>query len=113
MTIAPTEEQEQRMLVQYLRLHGYTLHHSPNETGHTPEARRRAGRMKAAGTSKGFPDLLIFKGSDRWAVELKRTVGGRATPEQKEWLHVLAAHGFKSAICHGYKEAIDFIENKA
>lgn len=106
----PTEDQEQRTLVAYLRVKGYKLHHSPNATGHTAEARRRAGRMKAAGTSKGFPDLLVFTGKNSYAIELKRRKGGKVTPEQREWLQVLAAHGFKVAVCRGAGEAIQLIE---
>ena len=107
----PTEDDEHRAFVAWLRLKGYTFHHSPNATGHTAEARRRAGRMKALGTSPGFPDLIIFTGRHRIAIELKRRKGGRATPEQRQWLEVLAAHGFHAAICNGRDEAVEFVES--
>lgn len=111
MTVLPTEDAEQRALVQWLRLRGYAFHHSPNATGHTPEARRRAGRMKAAGTSAGFPDLLVFAHGKRIAIELKRQKGGRASKEQLDWLTRLANYGFEAAVCHGAAEAIEFIES--
>ena len=69
--------------------------------------------MKAAGVSKGFPDYLIFKDGSKYAIELKRVRGSKTSPEQREWLQVLANHGFEAAICHGAKEAIDFLEGGA
>lgn len=67
--------------------------------------------MKRAGTSRGFPDYLVFKDGKRYAIELKsRRQGAKATPEQRAWLLVLAQYGFESAVCHGSIEAIDFIE---
>jgi hypothetical protein len=109
----PTEQQEAETLAAWLRVHGIPFTHVPNETGHTMEAKRRAIRMKRAGVSKGFPDYLVFKDGKSYAIELKRRQGGRATPEQREWLTVLSRHGFESAICHGAGEAIDFLEGRA
>lgn len=109
----PTEQQEAEWLAQYLYLKGYHFTHIPNETGSDPAARRRAVRMKRAGVSKGFPDYIIFKDGKKFAIELKRAQGGRTSPEQREWLEVLAAHGFKAAVCHGSKEAIEFLESES
>ena len=106
----PTEQQEAEALAAYLRIRGYDFTHIPNETGSSPEAKRRAIRMKRAGVSKGFCDYLIFAEGKRIAIELKRRKGGRASPEQKKWLEVLAAHGFDAAVCHGRDEAVEFIE---
>lgn len=106
------ETEEQVRFVNWCRARGYRLHHSPNETGSSPEARRRAVRMKRAGTSKGFPDLLVFVDEPQLAVaiEMKSTrKGAKATLEQREWLRVLSKYGFHSAICHGFEEAKDFI----
>lgn len=107
----PTEDAEQRQVVAWLRIHGYAFHHSPNETGGSMEAKRRAGRMKALGTSRGFPDLLVFARGKRIAIEMKRKKGGTATKEQRSWLTRLTNYGFESAICHGADEAIEFIES--
>lgn len=107
----PTEAEEAKTLVQYLRIKGYTFHHSPNETGHTPEMQRRAIRVKREGTSRGFPDYLIIKGDTLIAIELKRVKGSITSPEQLQWLKDLAACGVQSAICHGASEAIEFIES--
>ena len=106
----PTEQQEAEALAAYLRTKGYDFTHIPNETGSDPAARRRAVRMKRAGVSRGFPDYVIFAGGIRFAIELKRKKGGKASPEQRAWLEVLAAYGFECAIANGAEEAIEFIE---
>lgn len=108
--IIPTEQQESEALAAYLRIRGYPFTHIPNETGHTPEAKRRAIRMKRAGTSPGFPDYLVFPNNRRIAIELKRKKGGTVKPEQRKWLEVLAASGFECAIAKGRDEAVEFIE---
>lgn len=109
----PTEAQEGKTLVAYLRLKGYKFTHIPNETGSSPEARRRAIRMKQQGTSKGFVDYLVIAHGELHAIELKRVKGGRVSPEQREWLEALAAVGVRAAVCHGAKEAVEFIESGA
>ena len=106
----PTEQQEAELLAAWLRLKGYWFTHIPNETGSDQRARARAVRMKRAGVSKGFPDYLVFAGGVRFAIELKRQKGGRVSPEQREWLEVLASYGFECAIAKGADEAIKFIE---
>lgn len=106
----PTEQQEGEALVAWLRLKGYRFTHIGNETGSDPAARRRAVRMKRAGVSRGFPDYLVFAEGQCIAIELKRQRGGRATPEQLEWLDTLAAHGFRAAVCKGAEDAIGFVE---
>lgn len=106
----PTEQQEAEALAAYLNINGYRFTHIPNETGSDPRARARAVRMKRAGVSRGFPDYLIFANGIRIAIELKRSKGGVTSPEQREWLSVLAHHGFAAAVCHGASEAIEFIE---
>lgn len=108
-----SEENEQIAFVNWCRIRGYKIHHSPNATGSSPEAKRRAVRMKRAGTSKGFPDLLVFVDEPQIAaaIEMKSTAKtARATPEQREWLKILSKYGFRSAICHGFEEAKEFIE---
>ena len=107
----PTEQQEAEALAAYLRLKGYKFTHIPNETGSDPRARARAVRMKRAGVSRGFPDYLIFANGKRYAIELKRKKGGRATPEQLDWLGVLDEYGFNVKVCNGAEEAIEFIES--
>lgn len=112
--IMPSEEEEGQFLVAYLRLKGYKFHHSPNATGSSREARRRAVRMKRAGTSKGFPDYLVWtKKGKMLAIELKRLKGSKTSPEQKEWIDYFNSIGTPAAICKGWVEAKEFIEQNA
>lgn len=108
--IYPTEAEEAHTLVAYLRVHNYKFVHIPNETGHSPEAIRRAVRIKREGGSPGFPDYLIIKDGKLVVIELKRIKGSRTSPEQREWLAALAACGLECAIAHGATEAIEFLE---
>ncbi len=106
----PTEQQEAETLAAYCRVKGYAFTHIPNETGGDTRARARAIRMKRAGTSRGFPDYLVFANGRRFAIELKRIKGSKATPEQLNWLTVLDEYGFNVKVCFGADEAINFIE---
>lgn len=105
----PTEAQEGAALVAYLRIRGHMFTHIPNETGGSPEARRRAIRMKQQGTSKGFPDYLIITKAGLVAVELKRVKGSKVSPEQIAWVKALGDCGVTARICKGAEEAIAFI----
>lgn len=114
----PTEDQIAISLVQYMSLKGLHFHHSPNETGQTPEARRRASRMKAQGTSPGYPDYTILIPARRYPnaktrimfLELKRRTGSKTTVEQKEWVQRLNEEGIPARICKGLDEAQAFID---
>ena len=113
MTSLPclTESQEGDLLVAWLRVKGLKHHHSPNETGHTPEMKRRAIRMKRQGTSKGFPDYtVVIPGTGLACIELKRCKGSTTSPEQLEWITSLnSVPGVEARICKGAAESIAFI----
>lgn len=111
MLPVPTEFHEGLSLVAYLRIKGYKFTHIPNETGGSPEAKRRAVRMKQQGTSKGFPDYVVIVKSKLLFIELKRKKGSRVSPEQKEWLEALSKTGAHCIIAHGASEAIEYIES--
>lgn len=109
----PTEAEEGKILVAYLRVKGLKFTHVPNETGHSPEAKRRAIRMKQQGTSKGFPDYIVLIPTRHAlvAVELKRKRGSSVTPEQREWVAAFSAiNGCEGIIAKGADDAIQFIE---
>lgn len=110
MGIVPTEAQEGRILVAYLRLRGYRFTHIANETGGGAGARFQGIRNKQQGTSKGFPDYLVIKHNKLIAIELKRIKGSKTTPEQTAWLAALKECGVVVGLCKGAKEAIDLIE---
>ena len=119
--ILPLEEDEQIAFVQWCRVNGLIVHHSGNEIGgSTPAMKARAVKMKKMGTSKGFPDLLVFipimgatGEADSYqgcAIEMKRRKGGTVSKEQKRWLEILQASGAMTAVCHGADEAIAFVD---
>lgn len=105
----PTEQQEQRVVVEWLHWHGVLFAHPPNG-GYRTKA--EAGIFKAMGTSSGLPDLLIFDappsdiGRRGAAIELKRQRGGRVSEAQSEWLDRLKQRGWATAVCKGADEAI-------
>lgn len=112
--IVPTEAQEGLVLVAYLRLKGYMFTHIPNETGGTPEAKRRAIRMKQQGVSKGFPDYLVLTKNGMVAIELKRSKKSVSSPVSKEqlnWLIALSAALIPAQVCYGAEEAIKFLRS--
>ena len=120
-TRVPLEEDEQMAFVQWCHLNDIIVHHSGNEIGGSTQAMKtRAMKMKKMGTSKGFPDLLVFipvygvaGGVDCYqmcAIEMKRKKGSTTSKEQKEWLEILQASGAMSAVCKGADEAIKFVE---
>lgn len=117
----PLEEEEQMAFVEWCRLHDIIVHHSGNEIGGSTSAMKaRAVKMKKMGTSKGFPDLLVFIPAygatgeadcyQMCAIEMKRRKGSTTSKEQKEWLQILAGSGAMSAVCKGAEEAINFVE---
>lgn len=106
----PTEAQEGKMLVAYLRIRGFMFTHIANETGSGASARFQGIRNKQQGVSKGFPDYLVIVRNRLCAVELKRTKRSTVSPAQKVWIDALNACGVPARICRGANEAITFIE---
>ena len=120
----PLEEDEQMAFVQWCQIYDIRVHHSGNEIGGSTSAMKaRAVKMKKMGTSKGFPDLLVFipvygitgriDAYQMCAIEMKRRKGSTTSPEQKEWLRVLQSSGVMCAVCKGADEAIKFVEKIA
>lgn len=121
-TGVPLEDEETIAFHQWLQLQDIPHTHIPNEIGgSTPAMKARAVKMKRMGTSKGFPDLLVFipvygvtGGVDCYqlcAIEMKRQKGSTTTKEQKEWLKILAASGALSKVCKGAEDARKFVES--
>lgn len=116
----PLEEEEQKAFVSWCRLRGYVVQHSGNEIGGSTSAMKaRAVKMKKLGTSKGFPDLLVFvpfsgigdeiDAYQPLAIEMKRVKGSTTSPEQLAWGDVLEKSGIPFRVCKGCQEAIDFV----
>lgn len=120
----PLEEEETKDFHNWLLLKGIPHTHIPNEIGgSTPAMKARALKMKRMGTSKGFPDLLVFipvKNVDGnvetyqpLAIEMKRRKGSATSAEQKKWLEVLDLAGIPGKVCKGAADAVDFVEGWA
>ena len=118
----PTEDLEQIAFVNWLRVVGLRHHHSPNETGRSLEAQRRAIRMKRLGTSAGFADLVVVLPPERTndgigrllCIEMKRVRGGHVSPAQKDWcmaLNALKTPSIDAVVCHGSQEAIEYVSS--
>ena len=117
----PLEEEEQKAFVEYCRIKGYKVHHCANEVGGSTRAlKMRAIKAKKMGTSKGFPDLLIFvpvygcedevDAYQPLAIEMKRRKGGTVSKEQKDWGTILECSGIPFRVCKGCDEAIQFVK---
>jgi hypothetical protein len=69
-----------------------------------------AGKLKAGGLKKGYPDLGLDVARGLFyglRIEMKRTKGGRIAPEQREWHMRLIEQGYKVVVCFGWEEARD------
>lgn len=117
MVAIASEDQEQTALAQYLdmRFGEYGWFHPPNGGSRNVI---EATKLKRMGVKKGVPDVIIpcacvmiDKYYNACAIELKRTKGGRVSPEQDRWHHELERRGWLVRVCHGSGSAIDFVES--
>ena len=72
---------------------------------------------KRTGYVKGFPDLFIYESRivdgityHGLALEIK-TIKGRATKEQKEWIEALNERGYKAVIVKGLPDILNCIDS--
>lgn len=72
-----------------------------------------AGKLKAEGVRPGYPDLALNVargGFHGLFIELK-SLTGRASPQQNEWLARLNAAGNYAVVCKGWLSAKECLEN--
>lgn len=72
-----------------------------------------ASKLKAEGVRAGVPDLFLAVPHGAFSglfIELKKTKGGRVSPNQTLMLEALKTRGFATAVCHGWIEAKTTIE---
>ena len=99
----PSEHAEQAELVQWFR-----RKYAPCRIFAIPNggfrSRATAARLKAEGVSAGVPDLFV-PFSRLW-IEMKRTKGGKLSPEQRDWQRYLVDEcGHTWIVCHGAEDA--------
>jgi len=66
-------------------------------------SRTQGAKLKLEGVSPGVPDLFI----PAWMlwIEMKRSVGGRLSAEQKDWIDYLQSVGHCAIVCAGCGDA--------
>ena len=112
----PRESVEQQTLIKWARLARGKypeldmLYHITNEGKRSVVT---GARLKSECLKPGVPDLCLAVargGAHGLYIEMKRTKGGRVTPQQAAWLEKLAHEGYATAICRGWEQARDVIE---
>ena len=105
----PSEHAEQVTFVQWFRRQypGVRIMAIPNGGARHAAV---AGKLKAEGVSRGVPDLYIPAWS-LW-IEMKRTKGGRVSPEQRDWIEYLTSLGHQVIVAHGATAAIAAIRSR-
>jgi hypothetical protein len=102
-----SEHEEQRNFVRWFRMSypGVRIMAIPNGGARNIAT---AARLKAEGVVSGVPDLFI----PAWGlwVEMKKTRGGIASENQKDWIRYLEACGYSAIICRGALNAIDMVK---
>jgi hypothetical protein len=67
-----------------------------------------AAQLKAEGVKPGVPDLFLAYPCNGYAglfIEMKRRVGGRLSPEQRQWREQLSMSGYRVCLCQGWEQA--------
>lgn len=110
--LIPKEEQEQMVVVDWLRVNKIKHIHVANERMASVIYKKK---LKALGTYAGFPDLMIFLPTKILFVEMKRAKKSlsKVSKEQIKWIDDLNVFEYaKAKVCYGSGEAIDFIREQ-
>ena len=111
----PTEEEDQKCLIQYLELKGIKFSAIPNSTW-TPSWAQK-NKNKAMGVRAGLPDMVIIfpKTNTLIWLELKRdgrteSARGHLSQEQIDWQTALIKCGQRVFTCYGFDEAKNIVD---
>lgn len=68
--------------------------------------------LKAEGVRKGIPDISVDVPSGGYhGLKIEMKAGkNKMTPEQKEYFERFQKHGYKTAVCYSFDEAIKVVE---
>ena len=111
---APSEDVEQMQVLNYCRMMSGAhpelelVYHIPNEGKRSKTA---AAVQMRIGLKAGVPDLCLpvaRQGFHGLYIEMK-SLTGRLSAKQRNWLDRLAEQGYKTAVCYGAEEAIAVI----
>jgi hypothetical protein len=78
------EKDFQRAVIEYAKMMGWRVHHT------LPAITQRGRWITPVQGDTGFPDLVLCRPPRLVLAELKR-VGGKVSPQQREWLDALQA----------------------
>ena len=104
-----SEDEEQMTVIEYCAVRRLPVVHIPNEGRRDP---RTGARLKAMGMSAGFPDLFFpapRSGYHGLMIEMKAGYN-KPTEKQLDWLSMLSNEGYKTAVCYGFDEAKNAID---
>lgn len=99
------ESQIQNMVIQFLKNNNLLFHTSFNGL---KVSKGQSRFMKSQGLISGHPDLTIYKkvgNNDLLFLELK-TVKGKLSESQKEYVRALIEDGYIVSVAYGYYDAI-------
>lgn len=115
------EQYQMRVIIPYLNtIKGLVYHHSPNGG---KRSKREAAKFKAMGTTKGFPDLVLFYEGRTLLIELKRPrvrdpETGRLSPKgflsesQKSWRDYAISTGVPWCLVEDLDELKKFFQDE-
>lgn len=111
-TPTPTEHEEQVNLFRWFRMRhdGMVMYAIPNGGARNSIT---GARLRDEGVLAGVPDIFLpcpSGGKHGLYIEMKRQKGGRVSPAQKAVMQALRMQGYEVAVCHGWQEARDYIE---
>ena len=110
-----SEMRLQSEVVKYIQLQYPKARYCASLGGQYQPFQSQRNRAKSTGYSKGFPDLFVYEPSPcgkyhGLALEIK-TLKGRATKEQKEWIEALNERGYKAVIVKGLPDILNCIDS--
>lgn len=109
----PTEYEEQRRLVAWLRENKIPCQASGNGYSlNTQDNIKYIAKLKASGMSVGYPDLDVFIGNGvSLHIEMKRIKGGIVSEAQERWINWLNNNGYYAKVCYGCDDAKKWIKS--
>ena len=112
-----SEERLQSEVVRYISLQYPKARYCASLGGQYQPFQSQRLKAKRVGYSKGFPDLFLYESRTingityhGLALEIK-TIKGRATKEQKEWIEALNERGYKAVIVKGLPDILNCIDS--
>ncbi len=99
----------QRSIVQHIRLIGSKDVRFTHIASGEYRSKRTAGRLKALGVNKGWPDLIFILADGSTAMMELKKPGGRQTPEQRELQAFCERVGVEYAVVSSIDTALSIL----